>query len=304
MKLSALLLPLLILTFFSCNNSLPKLDDQGVAIDTVGISIRKIDPLHTRINMQDYDASLVEYINSKPNKPTAKKTTIYLLPFGNIKPEIDTIITNELVYLELFFQMPVKILDNVSFEEILENADIKTRMVPDNDYAYYSEMKGNIAHTQNLREQIEASSFMTEYMQKHKPANAVAVLGITEHDIYNPDYNFIFGSSSTKSGVGVISTYRLVDYGSETTNTIRKVASKQITNLFSIRNVKDYSCLLNFHNNITSQMFGEFKLSPRALEKLKYAIGFDYNKRFKELENFWKEEGNLQLEEYYHKVQE
>lgn len=300
-------IPFLIIAFFfifSCKqNSNDTTKVENIKIDTTNLTIHRIDSLHTRRNMKNYDKNLVDYIKSKPNKPNEEKKVIYLLPFGNIKPEIDSMIHNNVKYLEAFFQLPVKILPEVTFEEILKNANIKTRLVPEDDYYYFSKMKGEVPHTENLREQIEASSFMNEYMLKNKPKDAVVVLGVTEQDIYIPKYNFLFGNSSLKDGVGVVSTYRLVDYGPETENTIRKVTSKQITNMFSIENVKDYECLLNFHNNIESQINGKYYLSPRALEKLKYAIGFDYNKRFKDLEQFWETNGNQQLAKYYKNAQ-
>lgn len=300
-------IPFFILVFMlilSCKqNSSETTKVENIKIDTTNLTIHRIDSLHTRRNMKDYDKSLVDYIKSKPNKPSEEKNVIYLLPFGNMKPEIDSIIQNNVEYLEAFFQLPVKVLPEVTFEEILKNAKIKTRLVPEDDYYYFSKMKGEVPHTENLREQIEANSFMNEYMLKNKPKNAVVVLGITEQDIYTPKYNYLFGSSSLKDGVGVVSTYRLVDYGPETENTIRKVTSKQITNMFSIENVKDYECLLNFHNNIESQINGKYYLSPRALEKLKYAIGFNYDKRFKELEHFWEANGNQKLATYYKNAQ-
>ncbi|WP_258542752.1 hypothetical protein [Parvicella tangerina] len=274
--------------------------NKTIEADTVGVQLNYLESFHNRKTVNDLDASLTEYILSNPNRPDSIHTTIYLLPFGNMKPEVEQIISNEIDYLETFFQMPVKILPRITFDEVKQNAQIKTRFVPDSDYGYYEKMKGG---AENLREQIEASSFMNKYMIDQKPEDAVAVLGITEHDIYNSSYNFLFGSSSTKNGVGLISTFRLIDYGKQTKYNIRKVVSKQIVNLFSIRNVKDYECLLNFHNSKEELELGEFKLSPRALEKFKYNIGFDYNKRFKELEQIWLEEGNKSLSEYYQKCQ-
>ncbi|WP_027420726.1 zinc metalloprotease [Crocinitomix catalasitica] len=131
------------------------------------------------------------------------------------------------------------------------------------------------------------------------PEDAVAILGVTEHDIYNPKYNFLFGTSNSTKNMGLVSTFRLITYGERTKFNIRKVISKQIVNLFSIPNVKDYECLVNFHINKKELEEGEFKLSPGILEKLKYAVGFDYTKRFEELANFWEHENNPELADYY-----
>lgn len=275
------------------NNS--KIIDQ-TDTDTTGYSLKAIERLHTRITLNDNDKSLGEYINSKPNKVNAVQNVVYLLPFGNMKPEVETILLEEVSYLEAFLQLNVKVMDHISYDSIQKMSSIETRMVPSNDFDHFSKMKGG---TPNLREQIEASSFMEEVIKKNKPADAIAILGITEHDIYKTNYNYLFGTSSLKGGTGLVSTFRLIDYGKQTQHNIRKVVSKQIVNMFSISNVKDYECVLNFHNSIQQLNRGGFNLSPRALEKLKYAIGFDYTKRFEDLKAFWMTEDYAPQVNYY-----
>lgn len=299
---------LLLVTIIGCKNnesekSTVKIynNEESVKVDTTEISLNYIEHLHERKTLKEYDKSLIDYIKSSPNRPDTIHKVVYLLPFGNMKPEVEEIIKNEVKYLEIFLQLPVKVLDRVSYDEIKKIESIKTRLVPDSDYGYFSKMKGEI---ENLREQIEASSFIDNYLIHNKPDDAIAVLGITEHDIYNPKYNYLFGSSRLKDGVGLISTFRLIDYGNDTKYNIRKVASKQIANMFSIKNVKDYDCLLNFHNNKAELERGEFKISPKALEKLKYNIGFYYAERFVQLEEFWNNEENERMTNYYKKCNE
>lgn len=269
--------------------------------DTLGLSLSNIEHLHERKTLKAYDKSLVDYINSNPNRLDSIRKVVYILPFGNMKPEVEEIIRDEIAYLEIFLQLPVKVLDRVPYEQIKQIEDINTRLVSESDYRHFSKKKGEIG---SLREQIEARSFINNYLIHNKPDDAIAVLGITEHDIYNPNYNYLFGSSSLKDGVGLVSTFRLIDYGRDTKHNIRKVASKQIVNMFSIKNVKDYVCLLNFHNSEMELRRGEFKISPGALEKLKYNIGFDYYERFEQLEEFWRQEGNEIMTDYYMKSKE
>lgn len=250
----------------------------------------------SKLVLLDYDKSLVDYINSNPNKIDSIHKVVYLLPFGNMKPEVEKLIQSEVEYLEAFLQLHVKVLDRISYDSIKKISSIQTRMVANSDFEYFSKMKGG---TPTLREQIQASSFINAVIKKNKPKDAIAVLGITEHDIYNPKYNYLFGISGLKDGVGLVSTFRLIDYGKETKYNIRKVVSKQIVNMFSIPNVKDFKCVMNFHNNINDLHKGKFDLSPRALEKFKYAIGFDYSKRFDDLTKFWTKENNKEEAKYY-----
>jgi archaemetzincin len=295
---------LMTVLIWSCNSDKSKTTSQvsdkkvvdKLSVDTTGFSLKSIDNLHDRLTLKDYDKSLSDFINSSPNMVDSTRKVVYLLPFGNMKPEVEKLIKSEVEYLKAFFQLDVKVLDRIAYDSIKKMTAIQTRMVPSSDFDYYSKMKGG---TPILREQIQATSFIDTVMKQNKPKDAVAVLGVTEHDIYNPKFNYLFGISELKDGVGLVSTFRLIDYGQETKYNIRKVISKQIVNMFSIPNVKDFKCVMNFHNNIDELYLGKFDLSPRALEKLKYAIGFDYSKRFDDLAKFWAKENNKAEAKYY-----
>lgn len=285
---------------WSCNSDKSKTtnpnNENKLTVDTTGYSLKSIDDLHERLTLKDYDKNLTDFINSSPNMVDSTRKVVYILPFGNMKPEVEKIIQEEVEYLKAFLQLEVKVLDRIPYDSIKKKTSIQTRMVPSSDFDYYSKMKGG---TPTLTEQIQATSFIEAVMKKNKPKDAVAVLGITEHDIYNPKYNYLFGISELKDGVGLVSTFRLIDYGQETKHNIQKVVSKQIVNMFSIPNVKDFKCVMNFHISIDELYRGKFDLSPRALEKLKYAIGFDYSKRFDDLAKFWTKENNKAEAKYY-----
>ncbi len=288
---------LLTVFILSCNwdkSNTSNLDNKNktenkLIVDSTRCSLKSIDNLHERLTLKDNDKSLIDFINSNPNKVDSTRKVVYLLPFGNMKPEVEKLIKGEIEYLKAFLQLDIKILDRIPYDSIKKITSIQTRKVPRLDFNYYAKMKGGAT---TLTEQIQATSFINEVMKKNKPKDAVAVLGITEHDIYNPNYNYLFGISELKDGVGLVSTFRLIDYSKETKYNIRKVVSKQIVNMFSIPNVQDFKCLMNFHNNIEELNKGEFDLSPRALEKLNYAIGFDHSKRFEDLAKFWAKENN------------
>jgi archaemetzincin len=299
------LIVLMTVLIWSCNSDKSKTTNPDndnktqnkLTVDTTVYSLKSIDDLHERFTLKDYDKSLTDFINSNPNMVDSSRKVVYLLPFGNMKPEVEKLIQEEVEYLKSFFQLEVTVLDRIPYDSIKKMTSIQTRMVPSSDFDYYSKMKGG---TPTLTEQIQATSFINAVMKQNKPKDAVAVLGITEHDIYNnPKGNFLFGISELKSGVGLVATFRLIDYGHETKYNLRKVVSKQIVNMFSIPNVKDFKCVMSFHNNIDELYKGKFDLSPRALEKLKYTIGFDYSKRFDELAKFWTKENNKAEAKYY-----
>lgn len=234
------------------------------------------------------------YVSAAKNWVTDSKRVIYIQPFGNMRPQVEELINQDSSYLQTFFQLKVVVLPRLSYSSF-DTLDIKTRIISDADFQRAKSMKGEI---EDFHDQIQARSFMNEYLLKNKPDDAIAFLGVTEHDIYNPNYKFLFGSSNRNKGIGVVSLFRLIDYRENTRNNMRKVISKQITNMFSIKNVNDYKCLLNFHTSKRALEKGEFKISPHALEKLQYNIGFSHSKRFKQLDTLWREE-NSRLAHYY-----
>lgn len=276
-------------------------DNTPLNVDTSGYSLNAIESLHQRLTVKRQDKTLADYIRSNPNRVDTLHKIVYLLPFGNMKPEVEKIIQEEVRYLEAFLQLTVKVLPSIPYDSIKNIASVETRMVPEDEFSYYSSKKGEI---RQLTEQINARSFIDKVLKFKKPADAVALLGITEHDIYQPKYNYLFGLSEAKTGLGVVSAFRLIDYGENTKYNIRKVISKQIVNLFSIENVKDYKCVLNYHNDDEELLNGSFDLSPPALEKLRYATGLKYEKRFSELLIFWMLERNKEETKYYKKCLE
>jgi predicted Zn-dependent protease len=183
----------------------------------------------------------------------------------------------------------------VQFSEI-KSRKVKTRFVRTDDYEYYGKTKGE--HV-DLKEQIEAKSLMENYIKNVVPDSAVGVIGITEHDLFLPDMNYIFGVSYLKNRIGIVSSFRIANDWDESKSNIRKVVTKQIANLFSISNVKDYYCVLNYHDDLNKLRNGVSYISPKALEKLSYSIKFDVEKRFRELKDFHRKEKNEQMAEYY-----
>lgn len=298
--LSAILL-LLVLSM-SCSESeqqsTPEVDtsptSQPLAIDTTGADLSRLNSLHERVNFKPRDRSLVEYVNSRPNRPEPGKDVIYLMPLGDMSAEIEALLQAEVEYLKIFFQLEVKIADRVPFNDLKTIEKVKTRLVNRG----HSHGKGKES-TADLREQIDASSLIEHYILPNKPADAAVVLGITDHDIYSAKYNFLYGLSNIEGGTGLISTHRLKKDPMETKLNIRKLASKQIVNLFSLKNEKDFVSLLTFSNNMRELKAKTPYLSPRSLEKLKVNIGFDYNPRFQALRKFWTSEGNTEMAAFY-----
>lgn len=299
MKQISILIGLGILLLSSCISTTTDHESSdsttNVALDTTGADLSYLEHLHKRLNLKTYDQSLADYAKSNPNKTDSIRKVIYLLPLGDMSEDIAKLLNEETDYLAKFFQLEVKVLPHIPFNDIQKIDRVKTRMNPSPSHG---KLKGD---NLNLTEQIEGNSLMEHFVIPNKPADAVVILAITDHDLYTQKYNFIYGTSNLKGGAGLISTHRLQHYPYETKSNIRKAATKQIINAFSIPNVKDYKCVMNFHNSVDELEMGVFYVSPIALEKLKINIGFDYNKRFTDLRNFWKTQDNNSMVDFYSK---
>ncbi len=304
MKQIRILIGLVPFLFLSCTSnssestvgSKKEADPNSIMVlDTTGADLNSILSLHKRVNFKNRDQSLIDYAKSNPNRPDSIRKVIYLLPLGDMSEAMESLLNEEIAYLSKFFQLPVKVLPRIPFNDIKKIDSVKTRMYSSPSYG---RIKGE---NLNLTEQIEGNSLMEFFVLPNKPADAIVILGITDHDLYSRNYNFIYGTSSLKGGAGLISTHRLQDNPYETQSNIRKSATKQIANAFSIFNVKDYLCVMNFHKSVEELERGVYYLSPLALQKLKINIGFDYNKRFADLRDFWKTQDNPYMVDFYSK---
>ncbi|WP_228433794.1 archaemetzincin [Chryseobacterium polytrichastri] len=124
-------------------------------------------------------------------KPEAGKNSIYLQPIGTFgdlqKKEIQ--LTQE--YLKIYFQLETKILPALSNDIFPKSV---RRIFKDG------------------QEQILAGYVLDSILIKRKPKDAVALMGITERDLFpKPEWNYVFGLASYQDGVAVTSMYRFAN---------------------------------------------------------------------------------------------
>jgi archaemetzincin len=125
----------------------------------------------------------LKIFKKKKIKPEPGKNTIYLQPIGQFdelqKKEIA--LTKE--YLKIYFQLETKILPTLPNSIFPKNVK---RIFKDG------------------QEQILASYVLDSILIKQKPQDAVALMGITERDLFpRPEWNYVFGLASYENGVGV-----------------------------------------------------------------------------------------------------
>ena len=121
--------------------------------------------------------SVAEFMREMPDRPTAKRRTIYLQPIGAFAGARGRILAATADYVERFFGLPVKTLPAVPLSQIPAEA----RRV----------------HPSWGNEQILAPWVNNNLLYDKKPADAVAMLGLTDVDLYpEPSWNFVFGEAA------------------------------------------------------------------------------------------------------------
>ncbi|SHL46233.1 hypothetical protein SAMN05444267_101849 [Chryseobacterium polytrichastri] len=160
-----------------------------ISLNDVKLSTPK--PGEWRYNRDEKFQTFEDFQKMEKIKPEAGKNSIYLQPIGTFgdlqKKEIQ--LTQE--YLKIYFQLETKILPALSNDIFPKSV---RRIFKDG------------------QEQILAGYVLDSILIKRKPKDAVALMGITERDLFpKPEWNYVFGLASYQDGVAVTSMYRFAN---------------------------------------------------------------------------------------------
>lgn len=133
--------------------------------------------------------SFEQFVRARHVVPTKEENIIYLQPIGKFDSmQIKQI---ELVrqYLQIFFQLETKVLENVS-NDIIPN---------------HARRIGDVG-----QEQFLAGYILTDVLKEENPNKRIALMAITEKDLYpKPEWNYVFGLASYRDKIAVSSIYRM-----------------------------------------------------------------------------------------------
>ncbi|TDX11371.1 archaemetzincin [Flavobacterium sp. S87F.05.LMB.W.Kidney.N] len=214
-----------------------------------------------------------QYFLSKHIVPTKDENIIYIRPIGNFnslqKKQIELL--NE--YLAIFFQLKTKTLKSIS-----------------NDVVPNSARRMMFGH-----EQLLAGYLLDDVLKKEKPANRIALMGLSELDLYpKPEWNYVFGLASYRDKVGVSSIYRLQDgeLTSENFNVclsrLLKISSHEIGHMFGLHHCINADCVMNGSNSMSETDKQSIRLCSVCQQKLSSCIKYDDRKRLADLEDYFK----------------
>lgn len=215
--------------------------------------------------------SFEQFVRTKHVVPTKEESIIYLKPIGRF--DSSQLKQIELVrqYLQIFFQLEAKVLETVS-NDIIPN---KAKRI------------GDVG-----QEQLLAGYILTDILKEEKPAKRIALMAITEKDLYpKPEWNYVFGLASYSDKVAVSSMYRMQKEADFKLGLERllKICSHEIGHMFGLRHCIEANCVMNGTNSMVETDKHTLRLCSLCQRKLNSGIKYDNLKRLKELEKYFKE---------------
>ncbi|WP_433765899.1 Zn-dependent protease [Flavobacterium ginsenosidimutans] len=215
--------------------------------------------------------SFEQFVRIRHVVPTKEENIIYLQPIGKFNSlQIKQI---ELVrqYLQIFFQLETKVLNDVS-NDIIPN---RARRIGDMG-----------------QEQFLAGYILTDVLKEEKPEKGVALVAITEKDLYpKPEWNYVFGLASYRDKIAVSSMYRMqkeADFNLSL-DRLLKICSHEIGHMFGLYHCIEANCVMNGTNSLIETDGHSIRLCSLCQRKLNSGFKYDNVKRLKELEKFFKE---------------
>jgi len=248
-----------------------KLDPYFVAIKNNDVKLGKPvygDWLYSR---NEKGQTFEQFVKTKHIIPTKEENIIYLQPLGKFnslqKKQIELVCQ----YLQIFFQLETKILKDVSNDIIPNNA----RRI------------GDVG-----QEQFLAGYILTDVLKKEKPDRGVALMAITEKDLYpKPEWNYVFGLASYRDKIAVSSMYRMqkeADF-SLSLDRLLKICSHEIGHMFGLHHCIKANCVMNGTNSMVETDSHSVRLCSLCQRKLNSGFKYDNVKRLKELEKYFKD---------------
>ena len=180
--------------------------------------------------------SFDQYLASNPNRPTAKRTTLYVQPLGEFQGREKELLARTVEMLGLFYDMPVKTLDPIGLDVLPKEA--------------------HRVHPRWGVKQVDSLAVL-QLLRTRRPDDAVAVLALTTSDLWPNDkvraWNFVFGQASLRDRVGVWSIARYGDLQKEYPLALQrtlKVALHETGHMLGMFHCVAHKCGMNGSNHL------------------------------------------------------
>jgi archaemetzincin len=210
-----------------------------------------------------------EYRSRCSNKRRPGRETIALRPFGPLSPRARAELGTLVRFTEVFFALPVRLLDE--------------RPLPAN--AFLAD-----------RKQFDVPPLLDDLKRETAPDELVHA-GIADQDLCWPSAglkNFVFGGASLSDRVGVYSVVRF-GWGEPREPTYRvramKLLAHELGHILSLPHCIYYRCVMNGANSQVESDATPCHLCPVCREKLEWNLGWNRPARARALAEIFRAEG-------------
>jgi archaemetzincin len=249
--------------------------------------MERLRPLHTQLGeprpgdwlarFDEPGQTFREYLDSDPVLPRGQRHVIYIQPLGDFTESQRKIINLTADFVARYFQLAVKVEEDLSLESIPEQARRK--------------------HPVWQNEQILTGYVLDEVLSPRLPDDAAAYIALTACDLWPGEgWNYVFGQASTRHRVGVWSIYR---NGSTITRRgfrrcllrTLKTATHELGHMIGMHHCTAYECNMCGSNHREERDRHPLALCPECLAKLCWATGCEPVERYRQLAAFCREHG-------------
>ena len=204
-----------------------------------------------------------EYQHQVFNRKTPTRHTIYIVPLGPFIPVQQRVLGEMARYAKAFFDCPTRLLSG--------------RALPSTAYVKH-------------RRQYNGSAIL-DWLERTRPEDAVALVGVTGQDLFADRLNFVFGLGSLGERTGVYSLHRYGQTYDVLLKRALKVMNHELGHIFSLRHCIFYDCSMNGSNSLRESDGRPIHYCPVCHAKLQWAIGFSPHKRLRALQRYYRSAG-------------
>lgn len=219
-----------------------------------------------------------------PRRPTGARRTIVLQPLGEFNREQRKRLEILKDYAAVFFRLPTRLEKPIELK------------VDDPKVALARQLPMG-QRRDGYTQQFDASAILKHILSPRIPDDALVYVGITNEDLFVGQLTFVFGLAHPSDPVTVFSLCR---YEPEFSGRERqpgdevqilrralKVLNHECSHVLRLRHCVFFHCTMNYSNTLTELDNTPVHLCPVCHRKLCWLLGWDAEKRYEKLRDFY-----------------